>query len=60
MMSKIEPKRGRPKKYKKSSAFRSVRMVLFPGASAVIMNRESQKIVTPESKVKNLRMEWFS
>jgi hypothetical protein len=38
VMAKVEPKQGRPKKYKKSSAFRYVKMVVIPDSSAESMN----------------------
>ena len=38
VMAKVDPKRGRPKKNKKSSAFRFVKMVVIPDSSAETMN----------------------
>jgi len=38
IMAKVEPKKGRPKKHKKSSAFRYVKMVVIPDSSSVTMN----------------------
>jgi hypothetical protein len=52
VMSKIEPKRGRPKKHKKSSAFRYVRMVVIPDSSSSTMNQATQGKLTPQATVK--------
>jgi hypothetical protein len=52
VMSKIEPKRGRPKKHKKPSAFRYVRMVVIPDSSAETMNKETEEKILPETTVK--------
>jgi hypothetical protein len=52
VMSKIEPRRGRPKKHKKSSAFRYVRMVVIPDSSSETMNKETKEKLTPETTVK--------
>lgn len=52
VMSKIGPKRGRPKKHKKSSAFRFVRMVVIPDSSAETMNKETEEKLLPQTTVK--------
>ncbi len=52
VMSKIEPKRGRPKKHKKSSAFRYVRMVVIPDSSSSTMNNAAQEKLEPQTTVK--------
>lgn len=52
VMSKIDPKRGRPKKHKKTSAFRYVRMVVIPDSSAETMNKETEDKVIQETIVK--------
>lgn len=52
VMSKIDPKRGRPRKHSKSSAFRFVRMVVIPDSSAPTMNREAKEKLNAESTVK--------
>lgn len=52
VMSKIDPKKGRPKKHKKSSAFRYVRMVVIPDSSAQTINSEAELNVQAESTVK--------
>jgi hypothetical protein len=52
VMSKIEPKQGRPKKHKKSSAFRYVRMVVIPDSSSDTMNQEVKEKLMPQSTVK--------
>ena len=51
-MSKIEPKRGRPKKHRKPLAFRYVRMVVIPNSSSETMNQHTQEKLLPESTVK--------
>jgi len=38
VMAKVEPKRGRPKTHKKSSAFRYVKMIVIPDSTAQTMN----------------------
>jgi ribosomal protein L40E len=52
VMSKIDPKQGRPKKHRKSSAFRYVRMVVIPNSSAPIMNKETEEKIIPQATVK--------
>jgi len=52
VMSKIEPKRGRPKKHKKSSAFRFVRMVVIPDSSSGTMNKEAEEKLVPQATAK--------
>jgi len=52
VMSKVDPKRGRPKKHKKSSAFRYVRMVVIPDSSAATMNKEAKEKLVPQATVK--------
>jgi hypothetical protein len=52
VMSKVDPKRGRPKKHKKSSAFRYVRMVVIPDSSASTMNKSAKEKLLPQATVK--------
>lgn len=52
VMSKIVPKQGRPKKHKKSSAFRYVKMVVIQNSSSVVMNKETTEKITKQSTVK--------
>jgi transposase-like protein len=52
VMSQIEPKRGRPKKHRKPSAFRYVRMVVIPDSSSETMNVHTEDKLMPESTVK--------
>lgn len=52
VMSKVDPKQGRPKKNRKSSAFRYVRMAVIPDSSSDTMNREITETVFSESKIK--------
>ena len=52
VMSKIDPKRGRPKKHRKSSAFRYIRMVVIPNSSAFTMNKETEEKLLPQTTVK--------
>lgn len=52
VMSKIDPKRGRPKKHKKTSAFRYVRMVVIPDSSAETMNKETEDKIIHDATVK--------
>jgi len=39
VMANVEPKQGRPKKHKKSSSFRFVKMVVIPDSSSLTMNQ---------------------
>jgi hypothetical protein len=52
VMSKVDPKRGRPKKHKKSSAFRYVRMVVIPDSSAKTMSKNAKDKLLPQATVK--------
>lgn len=52
VMSKIDPQKGRPKKHKKSSAFRYIRMVVIPNSSAETMNNTTEEKILPETTVK--------
>jgi hypothetical protein len=40
VMSRVEPKKGRPKKHKKNSSFRYVKMLVIPDSSAGTINAE--------------------
>lgn len=51
-MSKIEPKRGRPRKHKKASAFRYDRMVVIPDSSAKTMIKVTEEKLMPGVTVK--------
>ena len=52
VMSKMDPRRGRPKKHRKSSAFRYVRMEVIPDSSAKSMNKEALEKLTSDATVK--------
>ena len=52
-MAKVDPKRGMPKKNKKSSAFRFVKMVVIPDSSAETMNQTVSANVSASTTVKS-------
>lgn len=52
VMAKIEPKVGRPKKHKKSSKFRFVKMVVIPNSGSEIMNN----VVSQSTKKEGLTL----
>ena len=53
VMAKVDPKRGRPKKHKKSSAFRYVKMVVIPNSSSETMNQNLSEHATNEVIIKS-------
>ena len=53
VMAKVGPKVGRPKKHKKSSAFRYVKMDVIPGSGADIVNQAVSTEVKPSSTIKS-------
>ena len=52
-MAKADSKRGRPKKHKKSSAFRYVKMVVIPNSSSATMNQKLSEYATDEVSIKS-------
>lgn len=53
VMAKVEPKVGRPKKHKKSSSFRYVKMVVVPDSSARTVNQAVQDGTRPATTIKS-------
>jgi len=53
VMAKVDSKGGRPKKYKKSSAFRYVKMVVIPNSSSATMNQKLSEYATDEVIMKS-------
>jgi hypothetical protein len=53
VMAKVDPKRGRPRKHKKPSAFRYVKMVVIPNSSANTMNDTLSVNATPNVIIKS-------
>jgi len=53
VMAKVDPKRGRPRKNKKPSAFRYVKMVVIPNSSAETMNQTVSANTNPSSVIKS-------
>jgi hypothetical protein len=53
VMAKADPKVGRPKKHKKSSAFRYVKMYVMSDSSAVSVNAVVNENVHPDAKIKS-------
>jgi hypothetical protein len=51
VMSKMEPQKGRPKKYKKNSSFRYVKMLVIPDSSSAAINVEVQAHVDYQTTV---------
>lgn len=60
VMAKIDPKRGRPRKHKKPSAFRYVRMVVITNSSATTMNDTLSAYATPDVTIKSDGWRGFS
>lgn len=52
-MAKVDPKRGRPKKNKKSSAFRYVKMYVIPSSRAEVINRSVSLSIASTATVKS-------
>lgn len=53
VMAKVDPKVGRPKKHKKQSAFRFVKMVVIPNSSANTMNETVSANMSENVKIKS-------
>ena len=53
VMAKVEPKQGRPRKHKKPSAFRYVKMVVIPNSSSETMNGIVANNLLPTTTVKS-------
>jgi hypothetical protein len=53
VMAKVDPKKGRPKKHKKSSAFRYVKMVVIPDSSAETMNEVVEGRINESATIKS-------
>jgi transposase-like protein len=53
VMAKVVPKIGRPKKHKKSSAFRYVKMDVIPGSGAEVVNQAVSTDVATSSTIKS-------
>lgn len=53
VMARVDPKRGRPRKHKKPSAFRYVRMVVVPDSSATTINDTVSAYATSEVTIKS-------
>ena len=60
VMSKVDPKRGRPKKHKKSSAFRYVKMVVIRDSSSDTINVEVQARVDYQTTAKTDKWKGFN
>ena len=60
VMAKVIPKVGRPKKHKKPSAFRYVKMEVIPYSSADIVNQVVSAEVEPTSTIKSDAWRGFS
>ena len=53
VMAKVDPKRGRPRKHKKPSAFRYVKMVVIPDSSSESMNEVVKEGIAQTATVKS-------
>ena len=53
VMAKIDPKQGRPRKNKKPSAFRYVKMIVIPDSSAKTMNQAVSENAKPSTIIKS-------
>ena len=53
VMAKVDPKRGRPRKHKKPSAFRYVKMIVIPNSSSSTMNDTLSTYAKPEVVIKS-------
>lgn len=53
VMAKVDPKQGRPRKNKKPSAFRYVKMIVIPDSSSETMNKIVSDCAVPEVIVKS-------
>jgi DNA-directed RNA polymerase subunit RPC12/RpoP len=60
VMAKVDPKQGRPKKHKKPSAFRYVKMVVIPDSSSQTMNEVVQGNISTTAIVKSDGWQGFS
>ena len=60
VMAKVVPKRGRPKKHKKSSALRYVKMIVIPNSSSRQINQTVSEYVASVSTVKSDAWRGFS
>lgn len=60
VMAKVDPKRGRPRKNKKPSAFRYVKMVVIPDSSAKTMNETVAARISSSSVIKSDGWRGFS
>ena len=60
VMAKVDPKQGRPRKHKKPSAFRYVKMVVIPDSSSQTMNEAVQGSISTTSTVKSDGWQGFS
>jgi len=53
VMAKVDPKRGRPRKNKKHSSFRYVKMIVIPDSSAETMNQTVSTNAKPSTIIKS-------
>ena len=53
VMAKVDPKPGRPRKHKKPSAFRYVKMIVIPNSSSSTMNDTLSTYAKPEVVIKS-------
>lgn len=53
VMAKVDPQRGRPKKNKKSSAFRYVKMCVIPNSASQTMNEVVSTFTNPATTIKS-------
>lgn len=60
VMAKVDPKRGRPRKHKKPSAFRYVKMVVIPNSSSITMNHTLSSNAKPDVTIKSDGWRGFS
>jgi hypothetical protein len=60
VMAKVDPKQGRPKKHKKPSAFRYVKMVVIPDSSSESMNEVVQGNIATSATIKSDGWRGFS
>jgi len=60
VMAKVDPQRGRPRKHKKPSSFRYVKMVVIPDSSSYTMNEVVEDYISKGSSVKSDGWRGFS
>ena len=60
VMAKIDPKQGRPKKHKKPSAFRYVKMVVIPDSSSGTMNQAIEVSIATSATIRSDGWRGFS